>query len=123
MPRCCTITSACRGRRRSSSPAACTPWRSWPRPAWPTGSPSAARLRAAAGELLAGLRELTPQVIAAQKALFETWLNTGLQAGIDASVEVFAGLFADPATTAAIAAYQRQLAGRQPRAAGGPGTQ
>ena len=77
------------------------------------------QLRAAAGELLAGLRELTPQVIAAQKALFETWLNTGLQAGIDASVEVFAGLFADPATSAAIAAYQRQLAGRTSR----PGTQ
>jgi enoyl-CoA hydratase len=76
------------------------------------------QLRAAAGELLAGLRELTPQVIAAQKALFETWLNTGLQAGIDASVEVFAGLFADPATSAAIAAYQRQLAGRTSR----PGT-
>jgi enoyl-CoA hydratase len=69
-------------------------------------------LRAAAGELLAGLRELTPQVIAAQKALFETWLNTGLQASIDDSVEVFAGLFADPATTAAIAAYQRQFSGR-----------
>jgi enoyl-CoA hydratase len=82
------------------------------------------QLRAAAGELLAGLRELTPQVIGAQKALFETWLNTGLRASIDASVEVFAGLFADPATTAAIAAYQRQLAGgRAAGRAGGPGTQ
>jgi enoyl-CoA hydratase len=54
-------------------------------------------------------RWLTPQVIAAQKALFETWLNTGLQPGIDASVEVFADLFADPATAAAIAAYQRDF--------------
>jgi enoyl-CoA hydratase len=66
-------------------------------------------LRAATGELLAGLRALTPQVIAAQKALFETWLNTGLQASIDASVEVFGDVFADPATTAAIAAYQREF--------------
>jgi enoyl-CoA hydratase/carnithine racemase len=83
-----------------------------------------AGLRAAVGELLAGLRELTPEVIAAQKALFETWLNTGLQASIDASVEVFAGLFASPATTAAIAAYQRQFAGRRPAAppASGPRT-
>jgi len=70
------------------------------------------QLRAAAGELLAGLRELTPQVLAAQKALFETWLNTGLRASIDASVEVFADLFADPATAAAVAAYQRRLASR-----------
>jgi enoyl-CoA hydratase len=65
------------------------------------------QLRAAVGELLAGLRALTPQVLAAQKSLFETWLNTGLQPGIDASVEVFAEVFADPATAAAIAAYQR----------------
>ncbi|HEY6481853.1 MAG TPA: enoyl-CoA hydratase-related protein [Streptosporangiaceae bacterium] len=66
-------------------------------------------LRAAVEELLAGLRALTPQVIAAQKALFETWLNTGLQASIDASVQVFADVFADPATAAAIAAYQREF--------------
>jgi enoyl-CoA hydratase len=66
------------------------------------------QLRAAVGELLAGLRALTPQVLAAQKSLFETWLNTGLQPGIDASVEVFAEVFADPATAAAIAAYQRE---------------
>jgi enoyl-CoA hydratase len=67
------------------------------------------QLRAAVDELLAGLRALTPQVIAAQKALFETWLNTGLQDSIDASVEVFADLFSDPATAAAIAGYQRQF--------------
>jgi enoyl-CoA hydratase len=66
------------------------------------------QLRAAVGELLTGLRALTPQVLAAQKSLFETWLNTGLQPGIDASVEVFAEVFADPATAAAIAAYQRE---------------
>jgi enoyl-CoA hydratase/carnithine racemase len=66
------------------------------------------QLRAAVGELLAGLRALTPHVLAAQKSLFETWLNTGLQPGIDASVEVFAEVFADPATAAAIAAYQRE---------------
>lgn len=68
-------------------------------------------LRAAADGLLAGLRELTPQVIAAQKELFETWLNTGLRAGADHSVEVFARLFADPATAAAVAAYRDRYRG------------
>jgi enoyl-CoA hydratase/carnithine racemase len=72
----------------------------------------AANLRVAAGALLAGLRELTPQVIAAQKGLFETWLNTGLRDGIDASTEVFAALFGDPATAAAVAAYQDRYRGR-----------
>lgn len=71
-------------------------------------------LRAAAEELLAGLRALTPQVIAAQKGLFETWLNTGLADGIDASVEVFAAMFADPATAAAVAAYSGQFSRRRP---------
>lgn len=73
-----------------------------------------AGLRPAVDDLLAGLRALTPPVIAAQKALFETWLNTGLQQSIDASVDVFADLFADPATTAAIAAYQHQYRRRGP---------
>jgi hypothetical protein len=48
----------------------------------------------------------TPQVMAAQKVLFETWLNVGLQHGINTSVDVFAELFADPATVQAIAQYQ-----------------
>ena len=44
--------------------------------------------------------------MAAQKGLFETWLNFGLQHGIDTSIEVFAELFSDPATVQAIAQYQ-----------------
>jgi enoyl-CoA hydratase len=70
-----------------------------------------AGLRAAVDGLLAGLRELTPQVIAAQKELFETWLNTGLRPGIDRSLEVLAGLFDDPATTAAVRAYRGRYRG------------
>ena len=72
------------------------------------------QLRAAVDELLAGLRTLTPQVVAAQKSLFESWLNTGLQQSINASVEVFADLFSDPATAEAIAAYQRRYRRRGP---------
>ncbi|NMD55926.1 MULTISPECIES: enoyl-CoA hydratase/isomerase family protein [Tsukamurella] len=52
------------------------------------------------------LGSYTPQVMAAQKGLFETWLNTSLQEGIDASVDVFANLFAHPETIRAIAQYQ-----------------
>jgi enoyl-CoA hydratase len=63
-------------------------------------------LREAALDLANQLGSYTPQVMAAQKGLFETWLNFGLQHGIDASIEVFAGLFADPATVQAIAQYQ-----------------
>jgi enoyl-CoA hydratase/carnithine racemase len=70
-----------------------------------------ADLRGAVDGLLAALRELTPQVIAAQKELFETWLNTGLRDGIEHSVEVFARLFADPATAAAVGAYRHRYRG------------
>jgi enoyl-CoA hydratase len=65
------------------------------------------RLRAATLELLGPVTTCTREVIAAQKSLFETWLNHGLQDGIDASVGVFADVFRAPATTEAIAAYQR----------------
>ena len=63
-------------------------------------------LRATALDLANQLGSYTPQVMAAQKGLFETWLNFGLQHGIDTSIEVFAELFADPATLEAIAQYQ-----------------
>jgi enoyl-CoA hydratase/carnithine racemase len=64
-------------------------------------------LRAAALDLANQLGSYTPQVMAAQKGLFETWLNCGLQHGIDTSVDVFADLFTDPATVQAIARYQQ----------------
>lgn len=66
-----------------------------------------AQLRAATLELLASVTASSPEVIAAQKGLFETWLNHGLQHSIDTSVDVFADVFRAPATAAAIARYQQ----------------
>ncbi len=66
-----------------------------------------AQLRVATLELLGSITARTREVIAAQKGLFETWLNHGLQHGIDASVEVFADVFRAPATASAIARYQQ----------------
>ena len=66
-----------------------------------------AQLRVATLELLGSITARTREVIAAQKGLFETWLNHGLQDGIDASVEVFADVFRAPATASAIAQYQQ----------------
>jgi enoyl-CoA hydratase len=64
-------------------------------------------LRAATLELLGSVTACTPDVIAAQKGLFETWLNHGLQHSIDTSVDAFADVFRAPATSAAIARYQQ----------------
>jgi len=67
----------------------------------------AAELRAATLELLGSVTACTREVIAAQKGLFETWLNHGLQHSIDTSVDVFADVFRAPATAAAVAHYQQ----------------
>jgi enoyl-CoA hydratase/carnithine racemase len=64
-------------------------------------------LRAATLELLGAVTACTPEVIAAQKGLIETWLNYGLQHSIDASVDVFADIFRGPAASAAVARYQQ----------------
>jgi enoyl-CoA hydratase len=66
-----------------------------------------ARLRAATLELLDSVTACTREVIAAQKSLFETWQNHGLQHSIDISVDVFADVFRAPATAAAVAHYQQ----------------
>jgi enoyl-CoA hydratase len=66
-----------------------------------------AQLRAATLELLGSVTSCTREVIAAQKGLFETWLNHGLQHSIDTSVDVFAETFRAPATSAAIARYKQ----------------
>ena len=66
-----------------------------------------AQLRAATLELLGSVTASTREVIAAQKALFETWLNHGLQRSIDASVDVFADVFRAPATAAAVERYRQ----------------
>lgn len=64
------------------------------------------QLRAATLALLGPITSCTREVLAAQKSLFETWLNHGLQQGIHTSVDVFAEVFANPATTQAIARYR-----------------
>jgi enoyl-CoA hydratase/carnithine racemase len=66
------------------------------------------QLRSATLALLAALTSPTREVIAAQKSLFETWLNAGLDEAIDASKNVFASMFEHPATAQAIAQYQAQ---------------
>lgn len=65
-------------------------------------------------ELLSTLMSLTPDVIAAQKALFETWLNEGLQKGIDASIDVFGDVFALPVTQQVVADYRANRKGGPP---------
>ena len=67
-----------------------------------------AGLRTATEELLRALTAPTPEVIAAQKSLFETWLNAPLADGIETSKDVFARLFAEPATRATIARYRNE---------------
>jgi enoyl-CoA hydratase/carnithine racemase len=71
-----------------------------------------AQLRATTLELLGLVTASTREVIAAQKGLFETWLNHGLQHGIDTSVGVFAEVFRAPATAEAIAQYQQSRSRR-----------
>lgn len=64
------------------------------------------RLRNETLEMLARLTGPTRQVIAAQKALFEIWLNNGITSSVALSVDVFGEVFADPATARAIETYQ-----------------
>lgn len=63
-------------------------------------------LRTVTAELLRRVTASTPQVLAAQKALFEVWLNDGLAESVATSIDVFGDLFADPATAQAVAAYR-----------------
>ncbi|MQA95888.1 MAG: enoyl-CoA hydratase [Streptosporangiales bacterium] len=61
--------------------------------------------------MLPRLTAHTPAVIAAQKRLFETWQNTSLSEGIEASVEEFAQMFADPSTRAQVEAHFAAVTG------------
>ena len=65
-------------------------------------------LRAETERLLASVLAHTPTVIAAQKSLFETWLNEGITDSVTASIEVFGDVFTDSATTDAVESYRRQ---------------
>lgn len=64
-------------------------------------------LDGAVAELTARLAVPTREVLAAQKGLFETWRNRGIRDSVEASVEVFARVFALPVTREAIARYRR----------------
>lgn len=62
----------------------------------------------ATAEKLAGsLAEHSPAAMAAQKRLFETWQNAGLQTSVEASIGEFAEVFADEETGRRVGAYQR----------------
>ena len=65
------------------------------------------QLRAETERILASVLAHTPAVIAAQKSLFETWLNGGISDSVTASIEVFGDVFADPSTGAAVEAYRK----------------
>ena len=65
-------------------------------------------LRAETDAMLATLTTQTRTVLAAQKQLFEIWLNSGIAASVGASIDVFANVFTHPETTAAVAAYRNR---------------
>ena len=65
-------------------------------------------LPAAVDAMLQALTAPTREVIAAQKSLFDTWLDVGLTEGIATSQRVFAEIFALPVTQDAIASYRRR---------------
>ncbi|WP_433286735.1 enoyl-CoA hydratase/isomerase family protein [Pseudonocardia sp. CA-142604] len=62
-------------------------------------------LESAARELIERIIAHSPEVLTAQKGLFETWLNCSLRESVDISVNVFADMFDLPSTTENIAAY------------------
>lgn len=65
------------------------------------------QLDAAVTALAGPLAAPTPEVVAAQKGLFETWRNAGIADAVTASVDVFAQVFAEPATREALREYRR----------------
>lgn len=67
------------------------------------------RLEPAATELLARVTRHTPTVLAGQKRLFETWQNTALRVGIEASVEEFARAFESDETRAQVERHRASL--------------
>jgi len=73
----------------------------------------AAEIDGVVEDMLRALTSPTREVVAAQKSLFETWLNVGLAEGIEVSKQVFGEVFALPVTQQAIAAYE---AGRRRKA-------
>jgi enoyl-CoA hydratase/carnithine racemase len=70
-------------------------------------------LRAETERLLASVLAHTPTVIAAQKSLFETWLNNGISDSVTVSIEVFGDVFTDPSTADAVESYASKTVGTQ----------
>jgi enoyl-CoA hydratase len=75
---------------------------------------AADRLRAETEALLARVTRHTATVLASQKRLFEVWQNQPLQAGIDASVEEFAGVFQAAETLEQVRRYRSAMRSRRP---------
>jgi enoyl-CoA hydratase/carnithine racemase len=69
-------------------------------------------LDAALGEIVAKVRPFTRTVSAAQKRLFEAWQNQGIGTANDVSVDVWAAVFTQPETLAAIEAYKQSRLSR-----------
>src|SRR3954453_19415597 len=67
----------------------------------------ASELRSSTERLLASVLRHTPTVIAAQKSLFETWLNTGIVDSVATSIDVFGDVFVDPSTAEAVESYRK----------------
>jgi len=61
--------------------------------------------------LLDRVANWTPTVVASQKRLFEIWQNAPLAESIEASLDEFAQVFADPATAKQVTGYRRQVTG------------
>jgi len=67
---------------------------------------ASSELRSVTEMLLASVLAHTSTVIAAQKSLFETWLNAGIAESVATSIEVFGDVFADPTTGEAVESYR-----------------
>lgn len=65
------------------------------------------QLDAALREVVAKVRPFTRTAAAAQKRMFETWQNYGIKTANEISVDVWAAVFTQPETMAAIAEYKK----------------
>jgi enoyl-CoA hydratase/carnithine racemase len=68
-------------------------------------------LHAAAEGLLDRVAAHPPTVTAAQRRLFDVWLNNGLDASVSASMTEFASVFASPETHEQIARHHKRITG------------
>jgi len=77
-------------------------------------------LVAEAKRMLGRVAGHTRTVTAAQKRLFEIWQNTSLTAGIDMSIDVFAGVFASGDTYEQIERHRMAIGRKQTTDTAGP---